>query len=104
MKRQQVFFGIQGGYDEICKVYQRIFKAPMIYLAVLDPNIGPSVLRAILTMIADKSSEEETWLISTLPLPSLTRKIMASRSTLLSGVDYDNPRTDPSLTRSGTSG
>lgn len=54
MKREQVRFGIQAGYDEICKLYQRLLMAPMIYLAVLDPKVGPSVLRAILAIVVEE--------------------------------------------------
>ena len=54
MKRDQIMYGLQAGYDEICKLYQKLLKAPMVYLAVLDPTFGPSILRAILALVKEK--------------------------------------------------
>ena len=51
LKRAQIAFGIQAGHDEIYKLYQRPLKAPMIFLAVLDPIKGPTILRAILALV-----------------------------------------------------
>ena len=53
MKRDQIMYGLQAGYDEICKLYQKLLKAPMIYLAIMDPKFGPSVLRAILALVKE---------------------------------------------------
>jgi len=53
LKRDQIMFGIQAGYDEISKLYQRLLKAPMIFLAVMDPEKGPSIFRAILAIVSE---------------------------------------------------
>jgi len=53
-KKDQVEAGIKAGYDEIKKLYQTLLKAPMIFLATLDPEKGPSILRAILALVEEE--------------------------------------------------
>ncbi|KAL7526386.1 hypothetical protein ACHAXR_001468, partial [Thalassiosira sp. AJA248-18] len=50
-KLDQLNLGINAGYNEIGKLYQTLLKAPMIYLATLDPANGPSIFRAILAVV-----------------------------------------------------
>lgn len=54
IKREQIMLGIQAGYDEISKLYQRMLKAPMIFLGTLDPEVGPSIFRAILALVSEE--------------------------------------------------
>ncbi|KAL7541570.1 hypothetical protein ACHAWF_006970, partial [Thalassiosira exigua] len=54
MKKDQVIFGIEAGYNEIAKLYSRMFKAPMIFLSILDPEIGPTILRVLLAIASEE--------------------------------------------------
>ena len=64
IKREQIMFGIQAGYDEISKLYQRTLRAPMIFLGTLDPEVGPSIFRAILALVSEEgvNIDEQTTL------------------------------------------
>ena len=54
LMRDQIDEGIRAGYEEIKKLYQTLLRAPMVFLATLDPKVGPDILRAILAVVEDE--------------------------------------------------
>ena len=54
LMKDQINAGIKAGYEEIKKLYQTLLRAPMIFLATLDPKVGPDILRAILAVVEEE--------------------------------------------------
>ena len=54
MMNDQIKEGIKAGYEEIKKLYQTLLRAPMVFLATLDPKAGPDILRAILAVVEEE--------------------------------------------------
>ena len=44
LMRDQIKAGIDAGYEEIKKLYQTLLRAPMVFLATLDPKVGPDII------------------------------------------------------------
>ena len=54
LMRDQIKAGIDAGYEEIKKLYQTLLRAPMVFLATLDPEVGPDIMRAILAVVEEE--------------------------------------------------
>jgi len=54
LMKDQIKEGINAGYEEIKKLYQTLLRAPMVFLATLDPKAGPDIMRAILTVVEEE--------------------------------------------------
>ena len=54
LMRDQIDEGIRAGYEEIKKLYQTLLRAPMVFLATLDPKGSSDILRAILAVVKDE--------------------------------------------------
>ena len=54
LMKDQIDEGIRAGYEEIKKLYQTLLRAPMVFLATLDPKVGPDILRVILAVVKEE--------------------------------------------------
>ena len=52
LKRKQIIAGIAAGHDELVKMSSKLLSAPVVFLLLRDPVRGPSLLRAVLSVLA----------------------------------------------------